>query len=204
MRPEVRPEVCRIATIVEGHGEVAAVPVLLRRIAAEAGVRIATPRPIRLPRGQMLVEKEFNHAVRLAAGQAGDEGAVIILLDANSDCPAKLGPLLGRRASAVRPDRPIRVVLAKVEYEAWFLAAAASLAGHRGIRTDFSPPADPERVRDAKGLLSAHMPHGVSYKPAKHQAALSAIFDLNAARSAPSFDKFWRDVSALLNDPASP
>lgn len=200
----MRPEVRRIAAIVEGHGEVAAVPVLLRRIAAEAGVLIATPRPIRLPRGQMLIEKELHHAIGLAAGQAGDGGAVIILLDANSDCPATLGPLLGRRASAAHPDRPIRVVLAKVEYEAWFLAAAASLAGHRGIRTDFSPPVDPETVRDAKGLLSAQMPRGVSYKPAKHQAALSAIFDLNAARSAPSFDKFWRDVSALLNDPALP
>lgn len=194
----------RIAAIVEGHGEVAAVPVLLRRIAAEVGVPIATPRPIRLPRGRMLIESELRHAVGLAAGQAGDEGAVIVLLDANSDCPAALGPSLRERASAARPDRPVRVILAKVEYEAWFLAAAASLAGRHGIRTDFSPPADPEMVRDAKGLLSANMPQGVSYKPAQDQAALSAVFDLNAARSAPSFDKFWRDVSALLNDPASP
>lgn len=192
----------RIATIVEGHGEVAAVPVLLRRIAAEAGVPIATPRPIRLPRGKMLIERELHRAVGLATGQAGDEGAVIILLDANSDCPATLGPSLQEQASAVRRGRPVLVVLAKVEYEAWFLAAGASLAGHHGIHADFSPPADPETVRDAKGLLSANMPPGVSYKPAQDQAALSAVFDLNAARSAPSFDKFWRDVSALLKDPS--
>lgn len=193
----------RFAAIVEGHGEVAAVPVLLRRIAAEVGVPIATPRPIRLPRGQMLIEKELHDAVRLASGKAGDEGAVIVLLDANSDCPAALGPSLRKRASAARPGCPVRVVLAKVEYEAWFLAAAASLAGRRGIRADFSPPADPETVRDAKGLLSANMSPGLSYKPAQDQAALSAVFDLDAARSAPSFDKFWRDVSALMKAPVS-
>ena len=42
------------------------------------------------------------------------------------------------------------------------------------------------------------MPHGQRYRPTLHQAALTTIFDLDAARTAPSFDKLWRDVIDLL------
>ncbi len=43
------------------------------------------------------------------------------------------------------------------------------------------------------------MPTGQRYRQTLHQPAFTAIFDLNAARSAPSFDKLWRDVTALLD-----
>ncbi len=42
------------------------------------------------------------------------------------------------------------------------------------------------------------MPPGRSYRPTLDQAALTSVFDLDAARNAPSFDKLWRDVSELL------
>ena len=42
------------------------------------------------------------------------------------------------------------------------------------------------------------MPAGQGYRETLHQPALTAIFDLDAAREAPSFDKLWRDVTALL------
>ena len=82
----------------------------------------------------------------------------MILLDADDDCPAELARALARRAEAVRPDRRIRVVLAKREFEAWFLAAAQSIAGRRGIRESVAPPADPESIRDAKGFLDLGCP----------------------------------------------
>ena len=46
----------RIATIVEGHGEVEAVPLLLRRIAQgiSPGLVVDVPRPIRVKRQQFL------------------------------------------------------------------------------------------------------------------------------------------------------
>ena len=37
------------------------------------------------------------------------------------------------RAASVRSDRRIQVVLAQREYEAWFLAAADSIAGYREL-----------------------------------------------------------------------
>ena len=42
------------------------------------------------------------------------------------------------------------------------------------------------------------MPSGQPYRPTLHQSALTATFDLDTARMAPSFDKLWRDVDSLL------
>ena len=190
----------RIATIAEGHGEVEAVPVLLRRIANEVApsINLETPRPIRVKRNQIVREHELERAVGLAASLAGADGSILVLLDADDDCPADLARALLRRAEQSRPDRSIRVVLAKAEYESWFLAAADSLAGHRGIDEGASPPPDPESIRNAKGWLRARMPRGQRYRETRHQAAFTASIDLASARRAPSFDKMWRDVSALL------
>lgn len=141
---------------------------------------------------------ELERAVELAARRAGECGCILILLDANSDCPKELAPKVLQRAAEARRDRAIRVVLAKMEYEAWFLAAADSIAGERGIDASVVPPDEPETIRDAKGWLSARMPSGRSYRETLDQAALTAIFDLDSARTAPSFDKMWRDVSSLL------
>ena len=109
-----------------------------------------------------------------------------------------MGPELLRRAQVARQDRHIGVVLAKVEYEAWFLAAAESLAGRHGIAEFTASPTDPESISDAKRWLSERMPPGRSYRETLHQPALTAVADLGAARAARSFDKMWREVAGLL------
>ena len=89
--------------------------------------------------------------------------------------------------------------MARMEYEAWFLAAADSLAGSRGFGDGITASEDPEAIRNAKGRLTERMPPGRAYKELRDQPALTARFDLEQARrSAPSFDKLWRDVSSLL------
>ena len=187
-----------VAAVVEGHGEVQAVPVLLRRIATELGFSVQVPRPVRIRRNRVGRAGELERAVDLASRDAGADGSVLVLLDSDRDCPAQLAPRLARRAEAVRPDGVVRVVLAKTEFESWFLAAATSIMGRRGIAESATPPAEPESVRDAKGVLSSWMPDDRSYRPSRDQAALAAVFDLHAARSAPSFDKLWREVAELL------
>lgn len=137
--------------------------------------------------------------MELAALRAGQDGRILVLLDADTDCPARLAPQLVQRARNARPDVRTRVVLAKSEFEAWFLAAPKSVAGHREIGEGTISPKDPEAIRDAKGWLSARMAPGRSYRPTLDQAALTARFDLDAARAAPSFDKLWRDIAALLS-----
>ena len=190
-----------IVAIVEGPGEVDAIPILIRRIAATAlpGVVPHIPRPIRVKRDRFLKENELERYVDLAARQSGPDGGVMIVLDADDDCPPELAATILRRATRARSDRPIKVVLARREYEAWFLAAADSIAGRRGLPVDITAPNDAESIRNAKGWLTSRMPPGRAYKETRDQPALTSLFDLaTARRGAPSFDKMWRTVTQLL------
>ena len=149
----------KIGCVVEGKSEVAAVPILIRRVAAIHYPELETviPRPIRIPRNKVFRIGELERAVSLAYQNIGRQGAVFIILDSDDDCPAELGPALLHRVSQVFRNVPIAVVLAKHEFEAWFLAAAASLRGKRGLRSDINPPNDPEAIRGAKEWLHNQM-----------------------------------------------
>jgi uncharacterized protein DUF4276 len=192
-----------LACIVEGHGEIEAVPVTIRRIAllVAPGVTLKIHQPFRVPRSKLVKPGELERSVELAARRAGREGAILIVLDGDDECPAVLGPELLARAQETRPDLPIRVVLAKREFEAWFLASAESLRGRRGLARDLEAPPDPEGVRGAKEWLSARMGAGRRYVETLDQPALAAVFDLERARrGAPSFDKLVRDVLGLVRN----
>ena len=191
----------KIAAIVEGDGEVEAVPVLIRRIGLEVSPLSPpnVPRPIRVCRQRILKEGELERYVRLAAVRAGDGGCILILLDANGDCPAEIGPFVQRRARTAGPGCRIEAVLAKCEYETWLIAAAESVADARGILPDTSAPEDPESIRGAKEWLRDRMRGPYRYRPTADQAALTARFDMALARRrSPSFDKMWRATAALL------
>lgn len=189
-----------IASIVEGDGEVTALPKLLHRIAVEIGVtNLRTERPIREPRGRITRPGGIERVVSAAALRVKGDGGVLVLLDADDDCPAQLGPQLLARARAQRPDKRIAVVLPNHEFEAWFLAASASLAGQHGFPGDLPSHDNPEVPRDCKGWLTKQRAHGHPYKETVDQAPLASIFDLKAAReNSPSFDKSYRDVTRLM------
>ncbi|MEV7230069.1 DUF4276 family protein [Polymorphospora sp. NPDC051019] len=191
----------RIATIVEGQGEVAAVPELVRRVVAEIdpGIWVNSPPPFRIGRNSLIRPGGIERAVEALVERVGPAAGVLVLLDADDDCPAKLGPELVIRAKQARSDITVATVLANREFEAWFLAAAPSLSGLRGLGPNLQRPANLETIRDCKGWLSARRTDGRSYKPSADQTALAAKFDLRMAREhAPSFDKFWRDLHRLV------
>ncbi|MDE0424330.1 DUF4276 family protein [Candidatus Poribacteria bacterium] len=192
----------KIGCIVEGESEIAAVPLLIRRIAADLypELPIVVPPPIRRPRNKVIKENELERAVEFVARQIGGQGAIFIILDSDDDCPAELGPALLHRASQTRSDLPIAVVLAKHEFEAWFLAAAESIRGQRGLGDDIHPPNDPETIRDAKRWLSQRMERNKTYSETSDQPALTALFDIEQARQANSFDKCYRDIVRLLDE----
>ena len=172
-----------VASIVEGDGEVAALPILLRRLSAWqtpwVSPRVLTP--IRVRRDRFLNrDEEFSRHLQLAAAKCGDSGWVLILLDADDDCPAKLGATILLRARAVIPHRPVAAVLANREYESWFIAAAASLEGCRGFNVGPSGAPDAEQPRDAKGWVRERMPRR-AYGPTTDQPALTAQMDLELA-----------------------
>jgi hypothetical protein len=190
----------KIAAVVEGHGECEAVPILIRRIAQrlDAGLSPVVNPVIRVPASRLVKQGEIERTIELAARKSAGKSGILVLLDCDDGCPADDGPALLRRATQVRPDLPIGVVFAKREYEAWFLAAAPSLRGARGLASDLVAPEKPEEIRAAKEWLSERM-SGRSYSESSDQPALTAPFDMAAAaRSADSFDKCYREVQRLL------
>ncbi len=195
--------ILNLACIVEGHGEVEAVPVLLGRMqqSLDPGVYVRISRPIRVPRQKLVKHEELERAIQLCVRQLSRPCAILILVDADDDCPAELGPELLHRAEQVQSNVPVGVVLAKREFEAWFLAAIESLGGRRGLAKDLQAVTDCESIRDAKKALTRNMVESRTYSPAVDQAALAATFDMELARQrSDSFDKCWREFARLLGE----
>lgn len=196
-----RPRVT-IASVVEGEGEISALPVLLRRLMYQAQIWDADIQPpFLVDRGRLVRPGGLEAAVEALARRVPSDqpGGVLVVIDADDDCPASLGPSLLARAEAARPDRRTGVVLANREFEAWFLASAPSLGGRAGLAEHLEVPANSETLRDCKGWLTHHRSDGVRYRPRVDQAALADGVDLDAARAnSASFDKFCRDVTYLI------
>jgi hypothetical protein len=175
-----------VVPVVEGYAEVEALP-----------VRIA--RPVRVKRYQVVRPGELERSCQLARRRPEGCDAILLLLDADDDCPKEIAPDLVARAQAACPDLPVAVVLAKAEFEAWFVGSLESLRGVRAIGEAAVAPETPEAIRDAKGYLSLQMPSGRHYVEVDDQPAFAQRFDLVAAREhCPSFDKFVRNVQHIL------
>ncbi len=188
-----------IQPIVEGFGEVAAIPVLLRRLLSEAGVyELEIGKPIRRKRSELVRRDPLHKAVRLARLRH-DCDAMLILFDSDDDCPKELAPRLEQWAAEEARGIPCAVVMAHREYEAWFLAAIESIRGQRGIRDDAEAHAHPEKPRGAKEQLEKRMRRGRSYSETADQAALTARFDFAAAYTrCRSFRRMATAVGGLI------
>lgn len=194
----------RIVPIVEGFGETDAVPMLLRRVgrAVDPSMHLEILSPTRKPKGSVLKAGGLETEVEAAFRRVQERGAVLVVIDSDELCPRDLAPWLLERAVGTRGDLPLSVVMAHREYEAWFLEAAASLRGHRGLPTDLRRPEDSagrslaEEIRGAKGWLSRQM--GRTYRETEDQPALTSRFNLMLARRSRSFEKCYREIVTLL------
>ena len=187
-----------IQPIVEGQGDEAAVPLLLRRLLNEAqawGFEVG--RPHRKRRTQLVKKDSLQSAVRVAALRQ-DCAGILVLFDADDDCPKELAPTLEEWAREAAGGTPCAVVMANREYEAWFLASIEALRGKAAILPDATSHPNPEAPRDAKGELEDRMRRGASYSPTVDQAALTAHLDLRIAyRHCRSFRKLVSAFGAL-------
>ena len=196
----------RILPIVEGDGEVYAVRDLIIRVAAEfwnPNGYVEILKPIKQPRNKIIRSDDLERFVESAAIKLREKGggAIFVLLDSDGDCPATLGPDLLESANRVCSQMkiPVSVVLAHREYEAWFLAAAASLSGVGSLPENLEPHANPENKSGAKEWLNSRMTD--KYSPTRHQPAFTKVFDLKTARAnADSFDKCCRDIVRLCQE----
>ena len=189
----------KLYPIVEGYGEVTAVPVLLRRLLWEAqcfGVGVGAP--IRRSQSEFRQQAKVHAMVRLALLQPECSG-ILLLFDGEDGCPVELAVQVQVWARQAAGGLPCGVVIAYREYETWFLAALESLRGQCRIANDASAPSDPESKRNAKGALEAFMPSGASYAETIHQEKLSAVFDMALAHQRNrSFRKLTKTIGDIL------
>jgi hypothetical protein len=193
----------RIAAIVEGHGEFHAVRGLLERIWREllGGEYLEVLQPIRCKRQKLVKPMELSRAIALAAaklahatGQAM-HNLVLVLVDADTDKPCQLGPDLLQKAGDSRPDIDITCVVANVEYETWFVAAADSLSDYLEFSNDDRERlAEAEPLRWGKGWIEKRF-RGPKYSETQDQPAMTARMDLTVCRQrSASFDKLCREL----------
>ena len=156
-------------------------------------------RPIRVKRDQFLNRAdEFEKKLRLAAGLCAGDGWILILLDADDDCPVELAQTIRQRAAAIIPDHVVTLVLANREYEAWFIASAEAVDGCRNF---VCPPQVPaaESIRAAKQWISLQIRNG-AYHEVLDQPAFSARLNLERAHAnSRSFRKLCSDWQRAMN-----
>lgn len=195
----------RIVPIVEGHGEDQAIRILLQRIWAEflGGEYVEVLKPFRKKRLKLVKPDELAQALdaamqKLQPSKSKDQALILVLLDADNDPPCILGPELLSLARTARSDADIACVIANVEYETWFVAAAESLSDFLDLSGDRLPAADPEQARQGKAWIQKRY-RGLKYSETVDQPAMTQAMDLALCRQrSPSFRKLCRELEARL------
>ncbi len=178
----------RAYLVVEGHGEQDA----MRNLATRLWVDLGLPPVVWAPPIRGTDVKTQGGILKSCENirSHGDCDRALMLRDADDDddCPARFGPETAAWVAAAKLPFPVAVVLARREYEAWFLACLPVIAG-RSIRPGVVIPegtvfdGDPEEKRDAKGWLTKCYPKGKAYRPTTDQLALTRMLDFTMLRA---------------------
>jgi hypothetical protein len=189
-----------IVPIVEGYGEVAAVPALLRKILGQAtryDIQVARPKNAN-GRGNLTKEGGLERFIRYAWMER-DCGAILILIDSEGECPLDLAKALSKRVNDMGVVYPVVIVIAHSMYEAWFLASMATISGHSGLPADLQTPADSELIGNPKAWINEHFLGGRAYKETQDQEAMTHLIDLDLARNARSFRRLLHAIGQAVD-----
>ena len=190
-----------LAPIVEGDGEVKALRLLIYKI-IESGGGGVYPKiipPYRAHWGSLVNRpEELERCAEIALLKGGSDARLLVLLDADDECPAELGPRLRRQLTARFPNNLISVNIADREYETWFIASATAIANRIGRVSPPTIPDNIEAIRGAKGWLTQNL-LSRRYDPIDDQASFSTMIDVPLTRRrSPSFNRFCRELERLL------
>ena len=193
-----------IAAIVEGDGDVKAVPGLLRRLLWERllryDIQATKPKPAH---GKSNLLKKFEQFLQYAVIDNCD--AILVILDAEEECPVSEARTLAARAAALNLTVPVAIVYAKSEYETWFIASLSECTGadiraRLGIPDTEHAPDNLENIRDAKGWLNQRMPGDRAYKETEDQGSLTYHIDLELTHlRSRSFRRLCHAVDELVD-----
>ncbi len=185
----------KAALIVEGDGEVEALPLIWRFLCPS--VPLIGP-PYRLDRGKALdpagnvKAEEWERAFQLL--QMKGAACVLAVMDADDICPKQQAPnILEGLIKTLPSGLKLGFCLAEPEYEGWFLAGADFL----GLGSPLTPPLP----RNCKGEVKRRL--GGRYSPVVDQPSLTSKLlphlKVVAARSS-SLDKLIREIESLCPD----
>lgn len=190
-----------LLTLVEGQGDVAAVPVLLRRLLkASARYDWQPGPPLRvgeLPKLRQNLRRTAE-ALRIKM-RAGECHAVLVLLDLDDGCPRAEALALAAEFAAFGLPAPVAVVLAHREYEEWLVASLETIAPATHLLPNVTRRDYPaETKRGVKEWLTRKMPAGSIYRETIHQEEFSQHLDAALARECRSFRRLESALVELL------
>ena len=190
----------KIVPIVEGPGDIEAVPELIRRILYDIyhayDWQIAHP----LKTNNLTTFRQRVNDFMMYARGIPDCGAVLVLLDLDDGCPKDEALSLAQEIrNGYYFSHPVGVVLAHCEYEAWFLASLDTIAGNCDLPKDLSYSEPAENRRGVKEWLTEQMPPGIAYRETYHQVRMTQFIDLSLAQSrSRSFQRLCHAISQLI------
>jgi hypothetical protein len=192
--------------IVEGYGELDSVDNLLTRLWADLGHPYLYWKAVR---GKNLLHEEGVKTYAEVARRRAGCSALLLLRDADDDCPRQTGPMTARWLQDLRLPFPAAVTLLHREYETMFLPCLPSMAGRPirsaegidlpGIRVGAEYTGDYEARRNAKGVVSDFLEGQSVYKATLHQLPMTRMLDFPRLRQAqlPSFGTLERSLNFL-------
>ena len=194
-----------IVPIVEGHGEVEAVPTLIRRVLREHlneyELQIAGPKRLRRNKIEADLPKMLKYAVLDPKCKA-----IIILVDSDKDCALELASNISRVTARQNIGMPVAIVCPKTEYETWFIASIDTIKGctigQREVVIDPAAicPGNVETVSGAKEWLNRWMPKNMIYKATQDQKPLTKMIDLQLAiKHSRSFRRLCHAVEEVVD-----
>ena len=192
-----------IVAIVEGQGEENAVPGLVRRILWERLCKYDITRLNAIPaKGKSNLLSKFERLIGYALLE--NCAAILVLVDADEECPLEESAKLVKRAVALNLDVPVAIVYANSEYETWFICSLSEDEGE-GIRARLGIPAsvivpeNAESIRGAKEWLANSMPGDMKYQETENQENLTHHIDMDLTHGrSRSFRRLCHAVEELV------
>ena len=190
----------QLIALVEGPGDLAAVPVLLRKLLQQANLfdwRPGDP----MKAGELPALRKHLHRVAEALRikmNAGKCHGVLVLLDLEDGCPRAEAWALAAEFAAFGLPYPVAVVFAHREYEEWLVASLPTIAPNSlSLADNLVRNYEPETKRGVKEWLSSHMPYGTIYKETIDQAVFTQHLDVALAQECRSFQRLLKAVSEI-------
>ena len=195
----------RLVTLVEGPGDMAAVPVLLHKLLRHNSVFDWQPGDSMRVGGLIPLRKRlssFAETLRIKMHSGLCHG-VLVLLDLEDGCPRDEAWALATEFASFGLPYPVCVVFAHREYEEWLVASLPTIAPQTQLLADGLTRNYPiEGKRGVKEWLTSNMPRGSIYKETTHQEEFTRSLDISLAQECRSFRRLVKAFDEVINQEA--